>query len=59
MKMFHQNQHTPAGQKEMPGPSPAGSPIALGLDVTLTDHVAGYHATAAQVTTPTYYIFII
>lgn len=43
----------------MPGPSPAGSPIALGLDVTLTDHVAGYHATAAQVTTPTYYIFII
>lgn len=59
MKMFHQNQHTPAWQEEMPGPSPAGSPTALGLDVTLTDFVAEYHAIAAQVTTPTYYILIV
>lgn len=31
--------------------SPAGNPTASGLRATLTDCVAGYHATAAQGTT--------
>lgn len=55
----NENQHTPAQQEEIHCSSPAGNPKVLGLGATLTDHTAGYHTTAAQVTTHIYYILII